>query len=90
MATINLWFNNKLYVSCPIYEILPCRSWADQLAYDMGTDLYGYVLQLYDRKRMHPCIFYRINRKYFERIRAVYVAVENEKSLFFTFHISLF
>lgn len=56
----------------------------NKLAFDMYTISLYYMFGNFMTEKV--CIFYIMNRKFFERVIAVYLAVKNKNSLFF--HIS--
>lgn len=59
----------------------------NKLAFNMYTITLYYVF--YNFMIENVCIFYTMNRKYFERVIAVYLAV-NKNSLFFSYFISVY
>lgn len=58
------------------------------LAFDMYTISLYYILCNFMTEKV--CIFLVMNRKYFRRVIAVYLAVKNKNSLFFSYFISVY
>lgn len=60
----------------------------NKLAFDMYIVPLCYIFGNFMTEKV--CILYTMNRKYFERVIAVYLAVKNKNSLFFSYFISVY